>query len=85
MRGPFQTVDQFIELQVDRFGIAVLTVWMRNTITNVMMVVPVLITSCQVSENSEERAYANPEQNQGSGKNKRCSFLFGRAVRRTVR
>ena len=40
--------DQFIELDLDRGAVAVLGI--KNTIKNVTIVVPVLMTSCQVSE-----------------------------------
>ena len=36
--------------------------WMRNTIRNVTMVVPVLITSCQVSEIAEQRPGQPPRR-----------------------
>ena len=43
--------DQLVELHLDRGAIAVLGILFENTIRNVTMVVPVLITSCHVSEN----------------------------------
>jgi hypothetical protein len=42
--------DDLVELQMDRQRITALGVWIRKTIRKVTMVVPVLMTSCQVSE-----------------------------------
>ena len=41
--------DEFVELDLNRLGAAVLGSRFRKTIGTVMMVVPVLMTSCQVS------------------------------------
>lgn len=43
--------DQFIQLHLDGCAVAVLRVLDQETIRNVTMVVPVLMTRCQVSEN----------------------------------
>lgn len=43
--------DQFIQLHLDGCAVPVLRVLDQETIRNVTMVVPVLMTSCQVSEN----------------------------------
>ncbi len=48
--GSFQAADDLVELQVDRARIAVLRVLNKEDLKNVTMVVPVLITSCHVSE-----------------------------------
>ena len=47
----FIDADELIELEMQRRAVAVLGIWIRNTIRNVTIVVPVLMTSCQVSEN----------------------------------
>jgi len=39
--APLGGADQFVELELDRFGIAVLRVLDQNTIRNVTIVVPV--------------------------------------------
>jgi hypothetical protein len=47
----FTDADQLIELEMQCSAITVLRVLNKNTIRNVTIVVPVLMTSCQVSEN----------------------------------
>jgi hypothetical protein len=42
--------DDFVQLEMNRARLLVLRALDQNTIRNVTMVVPVLITSCQVSE-----------------------------------
>ena len=42
--------DQFVELGLDAAPSRFWVFWIRNTIRKVMIVVPVLMTSCQVSE-----------------------------------
>jgi hypothetical protein len=42
--------DEVVELDLDRRAVAVLGILDQNTIKKVTMVVPVLMTSCQVSE-----------------------------------
>ena len=41
--------DQLVELDLDRLGSRFCVFWIRNTIRNVTIVVPVLMTSCHVS------------------------------------
>ena len=48
--GSLGGADQLIELDLRGFRRPVWLVWMANTMRNVTIVVPVLITSCQVSE-----------------------------------
>ena len=48
--GAMGRPDELVEFHVDGLGVAVLGVLDRKTIRKVMIVVPVLITSCQVSE-----------------------------------
>ena len=45
-----QRTNDFVELEMHRFGVAVLGVLIRNTIRKVMIVVAVLMMSCHVSE-----------------------------------
>ena len=46
----FHRRHQLVELELDRQRVLVLRRWIRNTIRNVTIVVPVLMTSCHVSE-----------------------------------
>ena len=52
--GSFDGRHEFIEFQVNGLRVLVLAAQMRKTIRNVTMVVPVLMTSCQVSENPKK-------------------------------
>jgi len=47
--GTLNCNNQFGQFDLHGEGIAIWVFWMRNTIKNVTMVVPVLMTSCQVS------------------------------------
>ena len=49
--GFLERFEDGVEFGLDRPAVSVLGFWMTNTMLNVMMVVPVLMTSCQVSEN----------------------------------
>ena len=51
--APFERRHELVELELDGERVLVLARWMRNTIRKVTMVVPVLMTSCQVSEKSK--------------------------------
>jgi len=46
----FLRADQLVELELIALPSRFCVAWMRKTIRKVMMVVPVLITSCQLSE-----------------------------------
>ena len=48
--GSLGGADQFVELDLRGIGARFWLVWMANTMRKVTIVVPVLITSCQVSE-----------------------------------
>ena len=49
--GALGDADELIELDLDRFASRFWVFWIRNTIRKVMMVVLVLMISCQVSLN----------------------------------
>ncbi len=54
--------------------------WIRNTIRKVMMVVPVLITNCQVSENLKTGPVAAHTTTQSTHSRKAMGLPVARAV-----